>query len=265
VQVDSHRATPTRSDLRPAGNIAPVVRDYRNVDCEVAREALSARLDGEREPVPSARVDEHLDECAECRAWRDRAASQAADLRRLAQSRPVITPLGPFGIDRVTTQLRRRMAWPRGALLGVGIAQIALATVQGMGLSVGLMNEHAMGSGHHLLNESTAWSVALGVVMIGAALWPAAAAGLAGVLSVFTAVLTVYVIVDALSGAVTAERILTHLPVVLGTALAIMVWRSHPAPRPSPRRAAEPDIVLPENASRGRRRGHLWPTDGSAA
>jgi len=29
--------------------------------------------------------------------------------------------------------------------------------------------------------------------------------------------------------------------------------------------AEEPDIVLPDNASRGRRRGHLYPTDGSAA
>lgn len=37
--------------------------------CEVAREALSARFDGEREPIPSARVDEHLDVCAECRQW----------------------------------------------------------------------------------------------------------------------------------------------------------------------------------------------------
>lgn len=29
--------------------------------------------------------------------------------------------------------------------------------------------------------------------------------------------------------------------------------------------AEEPDIALPEDASRGRRRGHLYPTDGSAA
>jgi RNA polymerase sigma-70 factor (ECF subfamily) len=51
--------------------------DYRYVDCEVAREALSARIDGEREPVPSARLDEHLDQCADCRSWLEAVAVQA--------------------------------------------------------------------------------------------------------------------------------------------------------------------------------------------
>ncbi|OPX13924.1 hypothetical protein B1964_17750 [Gordonia sp. i37] len=37
--------------------------------CEVAREALSARVDGERETVPSARVDEHVAGCADCAQW----------------------------------------------------------------------------------------------------------------------------------------------------------------------------------------------------
>jgi predicted anti-sigma-YlaC factor YlaD len=248
------------------GNIPPVLRDYRGVDCEVAREALSARLDGEREPVPSARVDEHLGECAACRAWFGRVAEQARGLRRLVRSRPVFAPLGPFGIVPMPLRRRSRMTWQRWALLCVGIAQIVLATAQGLGLSAGLTHDHGMTSGSHLLNESTSWSIALGVVMMGAALWPGAAAGLAGVLTVFVGVLTVYVVADALSGAVTTARMLTHLPVVIGAILSIMVWRSSSAPRPTPSRAAaEPDIVLPQNASRGRRRGHLWPTDGSAA
>ncbi len=158
------------------------------------------------------------------------------------------------------------MSWQRWALLAVGIAQIALAVVQGVGLNLGLAPAHGMSSGHHLLNESTSWSIALGVIMVGAAVWPGAAAGLAGVLTVFVGVLTVYVVVDALSGAVTTTRILTHIPVVIGAVLATMVWRSIAAPRPAPDSAAdEPDIVLPDNAARGRRRGHLWPTDGSAA
>jgi predicted anti-sigma-YlaC factor YlaD len=240
-----------------------VLRDYRSVDCEVAREALSARLDGEREPVPSARVDEHLVECAACRNWFDQVASEA---RRLVGSRPVIAPVAPIEIERVPPRRRSWMNWQRWALLCVGIAQVALATVQGLGLSVGLAHAHAMSSGNHLLNESTSWSIALGVVMLGAALWPRAAAGLAGVLTVFVGVLTVYVVVDALSGAVTTARILTHLPVVVGAVLAILVWRRSSPPRRTPDEdAGEPDIVLPQNASRGRRRGHLWPTDGSAA
>lgn len=227
----------------------------------MAREALSARLDGEREPVPSARVDEHLRECAECRAWRDAVTEQALDLRRLAERRPTLTAL-----EHSVEQPRRPwLGWRRAGLLAVGVVQIALAAVQGLGLSVGLAHGHGMGGGH-LLNESTAWSAALGAVMIGAALRPVAAAGLAGVLGVFAAVLTVYVAVDATMGAVTPVRMLTHLPVLLGAILAILVWRDTSAPEPEPgQHAAETDITLPHNASRGRRRGHLWPTDGSAA
>ncbi len=227
----------------------------------MAREALSARLDGEREPVPSARVDEHLRECAECRAWRDAVTEQALDLRRLAERRPTLTAL-----DHSVEETRRPwLGWRRAALLGVGVVQIALAAVQGLGLSVGLAHGHGMGGGH-LLNESTAWSAALGAVMIGAALRPVAAAGLAGVLGVFAAVLTVYVAVDATMGAVTPVRMLTHLPVLLGAILAVLVWRDASTSGPEPgQHAAETDITLPHNASRGRRRGHLWPTDGSAA
>jgi predicted anti-sigma-YlaC factor YlaD len=262
--MTSNSGFPTRHHRRWA--ILSVLRDDSGMDCEVAREALSARLDGEREPVPSARVDEHLDECAACRVWRDQVASQARGLRQLVQSRRVIASVGPIAAEWARRRRRSWMTWQRWALFFVGIAQIVLGTVQGLGMSVGLTHGHGMGSGHHLLNESTAWSVALGVVMVGAALWPGAAAGLAGVLTVFVGVLTVYVVVDALSGAVTAARMLTHLPVVIGAVLAIMVWRSSSAPRPTPDGvAAEPDIVLPQNASRGRRRGHLWPTDGSAA
>lgn len=250
----------------PAGAIRRHCATIDGMDCEVAREALSARLDGERAPVPSARVDEHLGECSACRAWFTQVASQAGDLRRLAESRPVVPPVGRLGIRRAPRRQHSPMTWRRWALLCVGIAQIALGTVQGFGLDVGLTHQHPTGAGTHLLNESTSWSIALGVIMVGAALWPSAAAGLAGVLTAFVAILTGYVIVDALPGAVSTTRILTHLPVVIGAVLAIMVWRSASGPRPRPDAvAAEPDIVLPDNASRGRRRGHLWPTDGSAA
>ncbi|MCV6962948.1 hypothetical protein BST27_01745 [Mycobacterium intermedium] len=232
--------------------------------CEVAREALSARLDGEREPVPAARVDEHLDECAACREWFDQVSEQARALRRLIESRPMIAPLSPLPSGRVPAR-RTRLTWSQWALLGVGVAQAGLATGQGLGFSLGLTHEHGVGSGNHLLNESTAWSVALGVVMVAAAIWPRAAAGLAGVLGVYVGVLSAYVVADAVSGDVTIGRILTHVPVLAGAVLAFLVWHDHDA-RPTPDGSAvEPDIVLPPNASRGRRRGHLWPTDGSAA
>lgn len=241
-----------------------LVSDYRSVECVVAREALSARIDGEHEAVPTARVNEHLEGCADCQVWFEGVTVQAAGLHRMAH-RPVALP--PLRPDRTGGLPRLQSSWQRWALLGVGVVQVVVGSIQALGFSVGLSHDHGMGSGgHHLLNESTAWSIALGVVMIGAAVWPSAAAGLAGVLGVFAGVLTAYVVADAMSGAVTATRVLTHLPVVLGAILSILVWRHTSRPLPEARVAEPaPQIVLPDNASRGRRRGHLWPTDGSAA
>jgi predicted anti-sigma-YlaC factor YlaD len=51
------------------------------VDCEVCREALSARLDGEAEPASPAAVDEHLDRCAACRRWEAEAITLTRALR----------------------------------------------------------------------------------------------------------------------------------------------------------------------------------------
>ncbi len=242
------------------------------VDCDVAREALSARIDGEREPVPGQRVDEHLEGCAECRDWYYRAREATRQLRTLAgQSRPPMSavPEAAATYQRPPPGLTIiRWRWALGV---VGFVQVALAVFQAAGLAlgvpIGIHSTHTPMSGH-LLNESTAWSVALGAAMIVAAAWPAAAAGVSAVLVVFTVALVGYVFADMLSGAVTPLRILSHVPVLLGAVLAVLVWRSTGSPQPGPanRAAAELDqIVLPDNASRGRRRGHLRPTDDSAA
>jgi predicted anti-sigma-YlaC factor YlaD len=151
----------------------------------------------------------------------------------------------------------------------VGSLQVLLAAAQALGADIGTAGAaHAAMMSGHLVNESTAWAAALGVVMIVAAVRPTAAAGLAGVLGVFTGLLVAYVIADALADAVTPIRMLSHLPALAGTVLAVLVWRDARRPQPGPcvETSRGPDeITLPDNASRGRRRGHLWPTDGSAA
>lgn len=235
------------------------------MDCDVAREALSARIDGEREPVPAARVDEHVTTCDQCRTWYSGAVEQTQALRRLAGRSQVAAVAAPSPPPRAP---RPAGSWLRWTLGAVGAAQAALALAQAAGADIGTAGAHHATMGGHLLNESTAWSAALGVVMIGAALRPAATAGLAGVLSVFTVILTGYVVSDAMAGAVGIDRILSHLPVVAGAVLALLLWRTTRAPGPQPRPDALPvtsDVVLPDNAARGRRRGHLYPTDGSAA
>lgn len=231
------------------------------MDCDTAREALSARIDGEREPIPAARVDEHLAGCEPCSQWQAAAVEQTQLLRRLA-GRSQLNAVRPAPVQPVRG---RSGSWTRWALGAVGVIQLSLAIAQGMGADLGV--PHAAEAGH-VLNESTAWSAALGLVMLAAAVRPVVAGGLAWVLGAFTAFLMVYEITDTDAGHVTIDRPLTHLPVVAGAVLALLVWRrDHSAgSRPDPAAGAVTDgITLPDNASRGRRRGHLRSTDGSAA
>lgn len=233
------------------------------MDCDTAREALSARIDGEREPIPAARVDEHLSDCAACRQWQAAAVEQTQMLRRLA-GRSQVSAVRSAPQAQPERESRVRRTWPRWALGAVGAVQLALAAAQGLGAPLGLPHAEA----GHVLNESTAWSAALGVVMLVAAVRPAMAGGLAWVLAAFTGFLVLYEITDTGADRVSLERTLSHLPVLAAAVLASLVWRRDGAGDPHPDRTAAvltDDIALPDHASRGRRRGHLRSTDGSAA
>jgi predicted anti-sigma-YlaC factor YlaD len=81
----------------------PACRDNRTVDCDTAREALSARIDGEAEPVSP---DDHFDTCTECREWYAVAAS-------LTWEYPDEPAPMPDFVDEVLDQVE-----PRDGLLG---------------------------------------------------------------------------------------------------------------------------------------------------
>lgn len=241
------------------------------MDCNIAREALSARVDGEREPVPAPRVDEHLESCVDCREWYDGVVDQTLLFRRLAGRSHVASVPTLEATSSVAKPARfGGLTWPQVALAVVGVAQVAVALAQALGAGMGMppSNHHAIAA-EHLTNESTAWSLALGVAMIVAALRPVVAAGLASVLTVFTVVLAIYVVSDATTGAVTLFRVISHIPVLAGTVLALLMWRQTKLAGPEPGLGTqnhpgdEEDIVLPAHASRGRRK-HLYPTDGAA-
>lgn len=235
------------------------------MDCDIAREALSARIDGEHEPVPAARVDEHLAGCESCQQWQAAAVEQTRLLRRMA-GRSQLSAVRPPAAEQPRRLASPSISWRRWALATVGLAQLCLAVAQGLGADLGVPHAEAAG---HVLNESTAWSAAIGVVMLAAAIRPVMAGGLAWVLSSFAGFLLLYEVIDTDEGRVTFDRPLTHLPVLVGAVLALLVWRRDRAGGGDhPDRSAgiaSQDIVLPENASRGRRRAHLRASDGSAA
>lgn len=224
-------------------------------------------MDGEREPVPARRVDEHLSGCPDCRQWQAEMDGQMELLRGLISADRTRMTAVPDAEPTVPVAAPRSRNWPRIALGVVGAVQIALALAQGLGADVGThLGQMAGAHMAHLVHESTAWSAGLGVALLAAALRPVLAPGVAVLGVVLTVLLTGYVIADGVIGAVGVERMASHLPALLGTLLALLVWWTSASSGPggTQGRVEVDEITLPDNASRGRRRGHLWPTDGAA-
>ncbi|MEV0674543.1 zf-HC2 domain-containing protein [Mycobacterium sp. NPDC050441] len=229
----------------------------------VAREALSARLDGEREPVPSARVDEHLRDCPDCTTWYDRAGVQALQLRDLANTGLIGTVHTPGRRTSALTELWQRLSQRvmTTAIVVIGTVQVGLAVAQAAGTNFGMVAaHHGSASGAHLLNESTAWSAALGIATIAMAFRRRIAPGLACVLVIYCGFLAYYVVSDALVGQVTPVRVVSHVPVALAAIVSVWASRTQRPRDPSPR--ARGDDEPGPTASRRR---HLRAADDPAA
>ena len=120
-----------------------------------------------------------------------------------------------------------RSHYRRWGLIGVGVFQVAIAAAQISGIDFGMVSAHMHGamSGEHLMHESTAWLLALGLAMIAAGIWPVTAIGVAAITGVYSVAPVSYVVVDAFNGEVTAARIASHVPLLLGLAFALLVAR----------------------------------------
>lgn len=239
------------------------------MECNICREALSARLDGEPEGVRADEVDAHLESCASCQSWHDDAAALTRTLRvrpatpvpdltaAILDAAPPITPPEPRG-------------WlPRMFLGGVAVAQLTLGLAQVLGGDTAAHGGHTTGvDSSHLFNESTAWNLALGLGLLWTALRPAATAGTLPVTAAFVAVLIPYSASDLLSGTATAARVLSHSLLLVGLALLAFVHFTEPRPDGgrTPRQDSDTDSSsstsdTPEHAEqpRARRRVRLRP------
>jgi len=109
--------------------------------CTKAREAVSARLDGELNELDAHRLDQHLQGCPACRAF---AAGVSAVALELRTAEPVAVPEGIF------VPHRRRVAAP---LAGVAAA-LLIAAATGSSFLVG----HLLGAraGHTPTRATTA-------------------------------------------------------------------------------------------------------------
>lgn len=268
----------TPGGLVPTGFLAQAfarfarMRNDAGMRCDVAREALSARLDGERTEVLAQQIDAHLETCRGCRTWLIGAAAQT---RRLASIEP---GEGPDLVAQIMASIDEdptahhgwmravRSRYARWGLIAVGGFQVALAAAQIGGVNFGMVSHHMHGamSGEHLLHESTAWLLALGLAMIAAGIWPLLATGVAAIAGAYSLALMGYVAADALNGQVTATRVASHVPVLLGLAFAVLVARERSGGyRPAEFDFDTSDAGLPTGPVVGRRRGHLRPINRS--
>ncbi|OBI48813.1 hypothetical protein A5707_17555 [Mycobacterium kyorinense] len=247
--------------------------DDTKMRCEVAREALSARLDGEPQQVPAQRVDAHLGSCPDCRAWLIGVAVQTRQLAALEPGH------GPDMVEQIMAAVGvapYRRWWQglisdyrRWALIVAGLIQVALASAQIAGIDFGMVSTHMHGAatGAHLMHESTAWLLALGAAMIAAGIWTTAAVGVAAIAGAYAVALLGYVAVDSYSGQVTASRVASHLPILVGLLFALLVARNRGGgAQPSAASdEATSELVLAAAAADARRRRHLRPVNRSAA
>lgn len=201
--------------------------DNAPVDCAECRESLSARLDGEDEPAPAERTDDHLAGCTACQAW----WHDVADLNRALRVRPAVPvpDLTAAVLEQAPVHGPPQGWWVRGALTAVAAAQVGLALSQMFG--VGAIHG-GVPAATHLFNESTAWNLALGMGMLWVAFRPHAARGLLPALGAFVVVLFVYSVYDLVTGAAPAHRVAGHGLLLAGLALMIVVHRGAGTPSP---------------------------------
>ncbi|WP_344614681.1 zf-HC2 domain-containing protein [Dactylosporangium salmoneum] len=198
------------------------------MECALFREALSARIDGEDEPIEPALVDAHLAGCAGCREWE----REARAVTRLVRLQPVLgTPppvealLAGFSAEkqkRSGTAAKKRLVLVLRVLLGVfGAAQFVLGIAQA---ATAATTAHVHNSGH-VFHESAAWNVAIGAGFAWIATRRATPAGALPMLTAFVALLALLSTSDLLAGTVETTRLVSHLFVLAGYAIVVALSR----------------------------------------
>jgi predicted anti-sigma-YlaC factor YlaD len=200
--------------------------------CEDCRDAISARMDGEDPGAAAGEVERHLEGCAACRAFSDRAAHVTRLARiRPAEDLPDVLPGLLAALDagesrptppRTGRSIVRDAV--RAALAVLAVGQLALALsgiVAALGMPAG---DHVGGASMtHFSHESAAWNLAIGVAFGWAASGAARrTSGLVPVIGAFVALLVTLSALDLLAGNVTPGRLAGHLPVVAGLALLLL-------------------------------------------
>jgi predicted anti-sigma-YlaC factor YlaD len=233
------------------------------MDCDRAREAISARIDGEDPGLPGNVIETHLASCAECRDWQQRA-HEVTRRARLG---------GPFLAHDLTAQVLAAVgpvrAGKRQARPGRSVAQragLAVTALAQLAITVPLLIlGHDHGAGTHSAHELGSFDLALAIAFAVGAIRPALSAGLAWPCGVAAAGLVSTAIADLMAGRTFGADEAQHLIAAAGAAL--LFWQARtiradtagpvlatawPADLPSPtptRAAGQAAVPWPETPS----------------
>jgi uncharacterized protein YcnI/predicted anti-sigma-YlaC factor YlaD len=229
---------------------------WLNVDCGIAREALSAAMDGEAVPgVAMTDVDRHVQGCHACAGWQDRAArinrltalSPAGEERDLADEvlrRAILPPTGLSpDLAAALSQAAQHATSPSEALppaevtaepagrarfsvpyllvrVGLVLAAVAQAVVAVVEL---LGRDDPMMMAGHMDHETSAFNFALGVVLGVVAVDPRRARAQLPLLGSVVGVLVLVSTFDLGAHAVGWSRLVTHIPLAVGLILVALL------------------------------------------
>jgi predicted anti-sigma-YlaC factor YlaD len=190
------------------------------MECDRAREAISALIDGEDAGVPDGALEAHLADCEGCRSWQQRAHVMTRRAR-----------LGGLFLDRDLTghvlaavpaaPARRPMKLAvRGALLAVALAQLAVTVPL-------LIMGHDHDAGTHAAHELGSFDLALAIAFAVGAIRPALSAGLAWPCCIAAGSLVGTAIVDMIGGQTVGADEAQHLIAAAGALL--LLWQARTA------------------------------------
>jgi predicted anti-sigma-YlaC factor YlaD len=187
------------------------------MECDKAREAISALIDGEDAGLPDGALEAHLAGCAACREWQHRA--HAVTRRARLGSAFLDHDLAPGVLAAISPSpaKRRLRLGQRATLLVAALAQLAI-TVPCLILG----KDHD--AGVHAAHELGSFDLALAIAFAVGAIRPRLSAGLAWPCGIAAAGLVGTAILDLFSGQTLGADEAQHLVAVLGAAL--LFWQA---------------------------------------
>ncbi|MET0663718.1 MAG: zf-HC2 domain-containing protein [Ilumatobacteraceae bacterium] len=184
------------------------------MECDVVRDVLSARLDGEALADETVAAERHLTTCVECRTFAERLAVLDRNVR-VRSAEPV-----PDLVERVVARARParlgRANWMRPALAWVAVVMLVQSVPA-------LVLGDASGANPHMARHLGAFGAALAIGFAYVAWRPHRAFGLLPFTGALVATTVVSAIIDTADGSVRPLSESTHIAELIGLVLLWMI------------------------------------------